>query len=82
MEDKEQIQINILNNTISLDYPCSKCCEAYVTMGYTGYQDPLEISGFKIGFQNGELCPACNNTRFTLTNVGQAIMDLVRRHKQ
>lgn len=74
-----QIQIEILNNKIDLDYPCWNCVEHTSGHGY-GYEEPQEICGYKKGYENGEHCARCNNTRFELSEEGQAIIDLVKRH--
>ena len=76
-DDKEQIEIEILNNMISLDHPCSQCVESFSSSYYRG---PDSISGYKKGYQNNEHCDLCKNIRFGLTDEGKAIMALVKRH--
>ena len=81
-DEKEQIQIEILNNKVDLDYPCWQCVESYDASGYCGPDGPQRISGFKEGHENGEPCEYCDGKRFQLTDEGEAIMNLVRRHSQ
>ena len=72
-----QIQIEVLNNKVDLDHPCHNCV-TYISNGYHG--GPNELSGWRKGYENGEHCKQCDNKRFYLTEEGQAIMDLVKRH--
>lgn len=74
---EDQIQINILNNTIDLDDVCYECSESWKD---PYYDEPLHVSDFKPGYENGEKCDTCNGKRFTLTKAGEAIMALVKRH--
>jgi len=81
MSHKEQIQFKVLNNNIvELDYPCYNCVESYNLRSYYGPFEPRQVGKFKPGFENDEHCDECNNSRFLLTEEGQAIMHLVRRH--
>lgn len=79
VERMSQIQIEVLNNNIDLDHPCYTCVESSSGHNYYG-SEPLETIGWKKGYENGEHCKRCNNTRFELTEEGLAIMDLVKRH--
>jgi len=79
VERMPQVQIEVLNNTIDLDHPCYQCVESSDGHNYYG-TEPRETTGWKKGYENGEHCKMCNNTRFVLTEEGQAIMDLVKRH--
>ncbi len=72
-DEKEQIQIKLLNNTIDLDQLCG-CVES--SRGY--YRDePDTVCKIKKGQED---CDYCEGRRFTLTSEGQAIMNLIRRH--
>lgn len=76
-DEKESIQIKILNNAVSLDRPCWKCTRTDAIWASEG---ALRITELEEEFENGEHCSVCNNRRFTLTDAGEAVMNLVKRH--
>ena len=66
-DDNEEITINILNNEISLDQKCW-CCDG-------GEKEPMKEFQSESG-----ICQHCNDSGLILTDVGSAIIKLVRRH--
>lgn len=78
--DNEQVVIDILNNQVALDSPCYHCTDVNT---YRGYDDnsPLTHCGPIDHAAEFKDCEWCDNKRFILTDAGEGIMDLIKRHK-
>ena len=67
------ICMSILNNEVALDEVCW-CCEG-------GTVDPSKPEYVNAKpFFTGGVCDICRGTGYKLTDAGQAVMDLVKRH--
>ena len=63
------ITITVLNNEIILDAVCLSCTDMDV---YNWEQDTYII--------RKDDCERCNGKHYTLTKIGQAVIDLLKRH--
>ena len=61
----DEIKIDILNNDVSLDTECWSCDRNRKTPEFK---------------KDDGTCEQCNGIGYTLTNVGEAIIKLVKRH--
>ena len=67
LENDNEIEIEILNNTLRLDYECWNCdC---------GKTEPVYKD------DNGN-CAQCKGTGYILTDLGRGILSLVNRYKE
>lgn len=67
------IYMSILNNEVALDEVCW-CCE-----GGTVDSSKPEYTNIKPFFEDGA-CTICKGVGHRLTDAGQAVIDLVKRH--
>ena len=66
--DYEEITADILNNKENLDEKCWVC---------ESVKEGKDMSNW---MEDG-VCVHCNGTGFQLTDLGQSIIDLIKRHK-
>ena len=69
----ESIVMEVLNNKVPLDQKCW-CCVG-------GAVDPKKPEHVNVAHLfTADDCDICNGVGYTLTDAGQAVMDLVKRH--
>ncbi len=65
---KDPITATILNNEVALDYPCWSC------------DGGTEKDAEGKGLWTDGVCDVCKGKGYKLTDVGEAIMELVKRY--